>query len=157
MTANIRFASFVAAVERRHLEALVFFNATQQRVLNGIVDAIEKFGAPEIVEEGDKLRVRVAGNPEAQSLFAVDAVSGRPLGMAVYLRSDLESMAVLHLGIAEEFTTDGPRSGEHLLLRLVRELHRSSRRLKGVRRMEVLYLSGRNGKRGRAGTSKTLL
>jgi hypothetical protein len=157
MTANIRFASFVAAVERRHLEALVFFNATQQRVLNGIVDAIEKFGAPEIVEEGGKLRVRVAGNTEAQSLFAVDAASGRPLGMAVYLRSDLESMAVLHLGIAEEFTTDGPRSGEHLLLRLVRELHRSSRRLKGVRRMEVVYLSGRNGKRGRAGTSKTLL
>lgn len=157
MTAKIRFASFVAAVERSHLEALVFFNASQQRVKNGIVDAIEKFGPPEIIEEGGKLRVSVTGNTAAQSLFAVDASSGRPLGMAVYLRSDLENMAVLHLGIAEEFTTHGPRSGDHLLFRLLRELHRCSRRLKGVRRMEVVYLSGRNGKRGRAGASKTLL
>ena len=149
MVAKIRFGSFVAALERSQLEAVVFFNASQRRVLNGIVDAIEKFGPPEIVEDDGKLRVRVSGNAEAQSLFAIDAASGRPLGVAVYLRSDLENIAVLHIGIAEEFTTDGPRSEEHLLFRLLRELWRCSRRLKGVRRMEVVYLSGRNGIRGR--------
>ena len=156
MTAKIRFASFVAAVERSHLEALVFFNASQERVLNGIIDAIEKFGPPEIVEDEDKLRVRVRGKAEAQSLFAVDAASGRPLGIAVYLRSDLENIAVLHLGIAEEFTTDGLRSDEHLLFRLLRELRRCSRRLKGVRRMEVVYQSGR-GMRRRSGPRNTPL
>jgi hypothetical protein len=155
MAAKIRFASFVAAVERSHLEALVFFNASQQRVHDGIIDAIEKFGPPEIVAEEDKLRVRVRGEAEVQSLFAVDAASGRPLGIAVYLRSDLENIAVLHIGIAEEFTTDGPRSDEHLLFRLLRELRRCSRRLKGVRRMEVVYLSGRNGSKGRGGIRKT--
>jgi hypothetical protein len=157
MAAKIRFTSFVEAVERSNLEALVFFNASQDRVLNGIIDAIEKFGPPEIIEEGAKLRVRVAGNAEAQSLFAIDAMSGRPVGIAVYLRSDLESMAVLHLGIAEEFATAGPRSGEHLLFRLLRELQRCSRRLKGVRRMEVVYMSGRNGPKGRAGIRKAPL
>lgn len=157
MAAKIRFTSFVEAEERSNLEALVFFNAIQDRVLSGIIDAIKKFGPPEIVEEGAKLRVRVTGNAEAQSLFAVDAASGRPLGIAVYLRSDLESMAVLHLGIAEEFATDGPRAGEHLLFRLLRELRRCSRRLKGVRRMEVVYLSGRNGAKGRSGIRKSPL
>jgi hypothetical protein len=156
MTAKITFASFVAAVERRHLEALVFFNASQDRVLNGIISAIEKFGPPEIVEAEDKLRVRVRGKAEAQSLFAIDAASGRPLGIAVYLRADLENIAVLHIGIAEEFTTDGPRSGEYLLFRLLRELRRCSRRLKGVRRIEVVYQSGR-GMRRRAGIRNTSL
>ena len=145
------------AVQRSHLEALVFFNASQKRVLNGIIDAIEKFGPPEIVEDRGRLRVRVSGKTEAQSLFAIDQASGRPLGIVVYLRSDLENISVLHLGIAEEFATDGPRSGEHLLFRLLRELRRCSRRLKGVRRMEVVYLSGRNETRGRASTRKMLL
>lgn len=150
MSAKIRFASFVEAAQRSHLEELVFFNASQDRVLSGIIDAIEKFGPPEIVEESGKLRVRVRDNAEAQSLFAVDVASGRPLGIAVYLRSDLENMVVLHLGVAREFTSEGPRSGEHLLSRLLRELRRCSRRLKGVRRLEVVYLSRRNGSRGRA-------
>jgi len=150
MSAKIRFASFVAAAQRRALEELVFFNTSQDRVLNGILDAIEKFGPPEIVEEDGKLRVRVRGNSEAQSLFAVDTASGQPLGIAVYLRSDLENMVVLHLGVAREFTQEGPRAGEHLLFRLLRELHRCSRRLKGVRRLEVVYQSRRNGLRGRA-------
>ncbi|MEQ1579370.1 MAG: hypothetical protein ABL964_02170 [Steroidobacteraceae bacterium] len=157
MAAKIRFTSFVEAVERGNLEALVFFNASQDRVLDGIIEAIDKFGPPEIVEEGAKLRVRVTGKAEAQSLFAIDAVSGRPLGIAVYLRSDLENIAVLHLGIAEEFAANGPLSGEHLLFRLLRELRRCSRRLKGVRRMEVIYLSGRNGPKARAGIRKTPL
>lgn len=156
MAPSIRFASYVECSQRSHLESLVFFNASQQRVLDGIIDSIEKFGPPEIVEEDGRLRVRVTGKTEAQSLFAVDPVTGRPLGMAVYLRSDLENMAVLHLGIAEEFTTEGPRSGEHLLSRLLRELRRCSRRVKGVRRMEVLYFSGRNGLRVRPSGRKIL-
>jgi hypothetical protein len=156
MALRIRFTSYVESSQRSHLESLVFFNASQQRVLDGIIDSIEKFGPPEIVEEDGRLRVRVTGKTEAQSLFAVDPVTGRPLGMAVYLRSDLENMAVLHLGIAEEFTTEGPRSGEHLLSRLLRELRRCSRRVKGVRRIEVLYLSGRNGNRIRPSGRKIL-
>jgi hypothetical protein len=154
MNAVIRFAAHVAVNQRSSLEALVFFNARQQRVLPGIVDAIEKFGAPEIVVEGDRLRVRLGELSEVQSLFAVDSESGRPLGIAIYLRSDLESITVLHLGIAEEFTAEGSQAQEHLLLRLLAELRRCSRRVKGVRRLELFYLAGRKGTRGRNVTRK---
>lgn len=149
MTPAIRFTSYVTAAQQNALEALVFFNSAQQSVIGGIVRSIEKFGPPEIVHEGDRLRVRVGGETDAQSLFAVDGDTGRPLGMAIYVRRDVESIVVLHLGIAEEFTSAGVHAQQHLLMRLVWEVRRCIRRLKGVRRMEFAYLSGRNGARRR--------
>jgi hypothetical protein len=50
---------------------------------------------------------------------------------------------VVHIGVAAEFASGGKRANEQLLLRLLRELRRSSRRIKGVERFELFYLSGR--------------
>jgi hypothetical protein len=111
-------------------------------VAESIVDAVERFGPLEIVDEGERLRVRVAGLPEAQCLFAVEPQTGRPVGVAVFARPDFQHMIVVHLGIAAEFAAGGKRANEQLLLRLVRELRRCGRRIKGVRRFELLY-SGR--------------
>jgi len=141
---SIAFTSSVPPIHRGSLEMLVYFNAGQSRVVDGIVDAVERFGPPEIVADGERLRVRVAGLPEAQSLFAVEAATGRPLGVAVYARSDFQHMIVVHLGISAEFASGGIRSHEQLLLRLLRELRRCSRQIKGVRRFELLYASGRS-------------
>lgn len=141
--APIAFASHVATAHRPALEMLVYFNAGQNRVADGIVDAVERFGPPEIVCDGDRLRVIVTGLQEAQSLFAIDALTGKPLGVAVYARPDFQHMIVVHLGIAAEFASGGSRANEQLLLKLLRELRRSSRRIKGVRHFELFYLSGR--------------
>jgi len=143
MATAIVFASHVAANKRSSLEALVYFNTCQSRVADGIVDAVERFGPLEIVQDGERLRVRVGGLPEAQSLFAIEPTTGRPIGIAVYARPDLQHITVVHLGVAGEFASGGLRSGEQLLLRLLRELRRSSRRIKGVRHFELFYLSGR--------------
>lgn len=140
---SIAFTSHVPELHRGTLEMLVYFNAGQSRVADGIVDAVERFGPLEIVSENERLRVRVNGLAEAQSLFAVEASTGRPLGVAVYARPDFQHMIVVHLGIAAEFASGGKRAHEQLLLRLLRELRRSSRRIKGVESFELLYLSGR--------------
>jgi hypothetical protein len=147
----IVFTSHVAQLHRGTLEMLVYFNAGQSRVADGIVDAVERFGPLEIVTEGEHLRIRVNGLPEAQSLFAVEAATGRPLGVAVFARPDFQHMIVVHLGIAAEFASGGKRAHEQLLLRLLRELRRNSRRIKGVQSFELLYLAGRsrNGMRHR--------
>src|SRR5688572_3899988 len=139
MGESIAFESRVRHEHRRSLERLLFFNGCQNRVLHGIVAAIERYGPPEIVADGEFLRVRVAKQPDVQTLFAIDAASGRPIGVAVYLRADLEHVTVLHLGISEEYCAGGPQAATRLPLRLMRELRRSSRRLKGVRRLHVLY------------------
>jgi hypothetical protein len=150
MGGSIRFESRVRASQRRALEALVFFNRCQERVAEGIVDAVKHFGPPEIVIEEQHLRVRVAGLPEAQSLFAVDPESGEPLGVAVFVRADFEHVTVLHLGVREDFAAGGPRAQEQLLLRLLKELRRSSLRVKGVRHVELFYGSSRSSARSRA-------
>ena len=105
----------------------------------GIVDVIDRYGSPEICAEGDWLRVRLSGLPDVQSLFAIEALTGRPIGVAVYVRADLEHVTVLHVGLREEYCSGGERDGLNLLLRLLKEIRRSARRVKGVRRLSVLY------------------
>jgi hypothetical protein len=135
----VTFASRVAHEHRPTLERLLFFNRCQDRVARGIVDVIDRFGPPEIQPDGEWLRVQVAGLSGVQSLFALEATSGRPIGVAVYMRADLEHVTVLHVGLSEEFCAGGEREGLRLLLRLLKEIRRSSRRVKGVRRLSVLY------------------
>jgi hypothetical protein len=143
MSATIEFKSHVPVTQRQALEALMFFNSCQDRVSASIANAIEKFGAPEIVADRDRLKIHMKDLPDVQSLFAIDSKSGRPVGMAIYVRQDVEHVTVMHLGIAAEFATGGPRAGEQLLLRLLREVRRSTRRVKGVRRLELYYATGR--------------
>lgn len=146
MSASVRFVSRIPVSQRRALESLVFFNPCQERVVDGIVEAIENFGPPEIVDDDEFLRVRVGGVPEAQALFGVDELTGEPLAVAIFVRTDLENVTVLHVGVRADFASGGARSQEKLLLRLIRELRRSSLRLKGVRRVDVYYGSTRTTK-----------
>lgn len=140
---KIEFKSHVPVAQKRALEALLYFNSCQERVSACIADAIEKFGAPEIVADRDRLRIHVKDLPDVQSLFAIDTDTGRPVGVAVYARQDIEHVTVVHIGITAEFASGGLRAGEQLLLKLLREVRRSTRRVKGVRRLELFYGSGR--------------
>ena len=139
MTDKIEFKSHVSVNQRIALEGLVFFNSCQERVAACIADAVATFGAPEIVADRDRLRIQIGDVNEAQSLFAVEKSTGRPVGVAVYVRADLEHITVMHLGISAEYASGGPRADEQLLLRLLREVRRSTRRVKGVRRLELYY------------------
>jgi hypothetical protein len=139
MREPVTFTSKVAIEHRPTLERLLFFNGCQNRVARGIADAIDRYGSPEIQPDGEWLRVRLAGLADVQSLFAVETTTGRPIGVALYMRADLEHVTVLHLGLSEEYCAGGEREGLNLLLRLMKEIRRSSRRVKGVRRLSVLY------------------
>ena len=139
MREPVTFTSKVAIEHRPTLERLLFFNGCQNRVARGIADVIDRYGSPEIKPDGEWLRVRLAGLADVQSLFAVETTTGRPIGVAVYMRADLEHVTVLHLGLSEEYCAGGEREGLNLLLRLMKEIRRSSRRVKGVRRLNVLY------------------
>jgi hypothetical protein len=143
MTAGIEFKSHVSADQRSALEALLFFNSCQGRVSDCIADAVEQFGVPELVADGNRLRIQIKDLHEVQSLFAIEAASGRPVGVSVYMRPDFEHITVMHVSIAAEYASGGQRAQCQLLLRLLREVRRNARRVKGVRRLELYYLKGR--------------
>lgn len=135
----VTFTSRVARDHRSALERLLFFNGCQSRFAHQIAHAIDRYGPPEIREQEGWLRVSVGGHGDVQSLFAVEPETGRPIGVAVYMRSDVEHVTVLHLGLSEEYCAGGRRAEARLLLRLMKEIRRSSRRVKGVRRLQVAY------------------
>jgi hypothetical protein len=156
MKADIEFSSHVARTHRVALEALMFFNSCQERVAECIAHAVDEFGYPEIVADGDRLRIRIGDVNGAQSLFAVESATGRPVGVAVYARPDLEHITVMHLGIAAPYASGGPRAPEQLLLRLLREVRRSTRRMKGVQSLELYYVRGRGQRQSWREPSKAL-
>lgn len=156
MNASIEFRSHVPSQRRSQLEALLFFNSCQDRVSDCIATAVERFGAPEIVASGDRLRIHMKNMDDVQSLFAIEQGTGRPVGVAVYTRQDIEHVTVMHVGIAAEYASGGPKANAQLLLRLLREVRRSTRRMKGVRRLELFYASRRMGPRWREPTKAAL-
>ncbi len=129
--------SKLATRQRPALEQLLFFNANQHRVRDGIEQSIATYGVPEIYEKDGCLRIRVGEVAGVQTLFAVTA-AGRPRGVAVFVRPADERLVVLHLGVeprlGRTFDADTP-----VLLRLMHEIRGTARRTRGVHRIELVY------------------
>jgi hypothetical protein len=141
MTRHVTFTSRLPLADRGALEALLFFNSGQHQVRDGIEVAIRHYGPPEIVEQGDSLRVQVSGLSEVQTLFAVahHGTLQRPVGAVVYVRETVERFTIVHLVVAEDFAAGGPNAAEHVLLRLLQEIRRVARRTGGIREIELAY------------------
>ncbi len=141
ITRQVTFVSSLPAEHHHQLEALLFFNGRQDRVRHGIVTAIDRYGPPEIVNDGNALRVRVGGPSEAQCLFALEREGkvSRPVGLILYVRDSFERITVLHLVVAEAYAAGGPHAKYNLLLRLVQAVKRVARCTSGIRHVELIY------------------
>ena len=60
----------------------------------------------------------------------------------MYLRISSEEIVVLHIGVAEAYCRSR-RSGLEVVSALVRTVRAAARRLRGVERLTMLYLQGR--------------
>src|SRR5271170_8473992 len=130
--ASIGITSKLAADQRSALEQLLFFNVNQHRVRVGIQQSIDTYGVPEIYEHDGGLRVRVGDVAGVQTLFAVSE-EGRPLGVAVFVRSAHERFAVLHLGVDPGLSAT-PDVNTRVLLKLMHEIRSTARRTRSEER-----------------------
>src|SRR5580692_2423623 len=135
--ASIGITSKLAAEQRPALEQLLFFNVNQHRVRVGIQQSIDTYGVPEIYEEDGGLRVRVGDIAGVQTLFAISD-AGRPVGVAVFVRSAHERFAVLHLGVDPRLSLTADQS-TRVLLKLMHEIRSTARRTRGVDCIELVY------------------
>lgn len=135
------FSSVLPESRYDELADLVFFNREQDRVRAGIIDAIERYGVPELVTRSGALRFTVGSLGEVQSLYALDSGTrrGRLVGVMLYARTTPGKIVLLHIGVAPEYSSRGPRSGSLLALRLIEQLKKLGRAIKGVTTIEVLY------------------
>jgi hypothetical protein len=141
---NLLFSSRLAASYRGELESLLFFNPHQQVLSPHIVELVEKYGAPRIVEQGGCLRLGVGEALDVQSLYALaeNGESSDLVGALIYTRSDPETLLLLHIAVKEDYAAAGQRARELVTLRLMAKLREIARQLKGVRSISVLYAPG---------------
>jgi hypothetical protein len=137
LSGSIGITSRLPTNQRAALEQLLFFNVNQHRVRVGIQQSIETYGVPEIYEQDGGLRVRVGDIAGVQTLFAISDL-GRPLGVAVFVRSAHERFAVLHLGVEPRLSAT-PEINTRVLLKLMHEIRSAARRTHGVDRIELVY------------------
>jgi hypothetical protein len=137
LSGSIGITSKLPADQRTALEQLLFFNVNQHRVRLGIQQSIETYGVPEIFEQDGGLRIRVGDIDGVQTLFAVSDM-GRPVGVAVFVRSAHERFAVLHL-VLEPHLSLTPDLNTRVLLKLMHEIRGAARRTHGVDRIEFVY------------------
>lgn len=145
MTYEITVKSRLPATMRGQLEALLFFNQGQHRIRQAIEATIERYGAPEVIEDCGSLRIQVAGVPDAQTLFAIHEEGGlaRPVGVVVYVRDSFERITVVHVSVAGDYAFGGLYAGERVLPHLLQQIRQVARRTSGIRLVEVAYRRNR--------------
>jgi hypothetical protein len=138
------FRSSLPTVYRDALEQLVFFNPRQRIAEAGITQAVDLYGTPTVEDDGKGLRVVVGKRADAQCLFALAQGEGEPklAGMVMYLRVSRQEVVVLHIGVSEAFCRSR-RAGLEVVSALVRTVRTAARRLRGVERLTMVYLRGR--------------
>ena len=122
------------------LEHVLFFNAHQTDVRTGIVDAIERYGPPEIVRGEGRIRVTMPACPHSQCLFAtVDTPEACGLlGLALYVRDALDAITVLHVAVSDDIVADDG-ADPLVAVRLVQKIREVGQCLRGVKWVRLLY------------------
>jgi hypothetical protein len=122
---SLVFSSKLAKKYKDNLEELLFFNPQQTKIRSKLVEIIEKYGVPVMVVDGDSISVAIEGLEGVQTLFAFWKEIGRPelIGAMIYVRISLDTLLVLHMGVAEEFSS-------------------YAKKIKGISIIEVLYGQG---------------
>lgn len=119
----------------------MFFNPSQSRVREGIINSLAKFGHPRLEESGDNLVVRV-GDSDAQTLFAYDLDSKNtdPIGMVAYLRTSPSEIAIMHLAVNEKYALQSRKKGDlGLGITLIEKVKEIASRIVGVERIIFFY------------------
>ncbi|HEY3932943.1 MAG TPA: hypothetical protein VGM58_11325 [Verrucomicrobiae bacterium] len=137
---NFIFSSKVSKQSRAALEELMFFNPRQFRAREGIVNSLEKFGHPRLVEANDGLSVRVADH-EVQTLFVFDKdrLGNDPIGVVVFLRTSPAEVAIMHVAVHPNYSLQGEHVGIGLGIVLVEKVKEIAARIAGVKQVIFFY------------------
>jgi hypothetical protein len=138
---KIRVSSVLPVSYRDELERIVFFNQEQQIVTAALLDSVNRYGIPMIVEENGCLRFRVNAFGILQSLYAFDDTTepAQLVGVAMFVRDAPASIVVLHLAVHEDYTSRGKWSEASVVIRLVDAIRNASLRTHGIETLKIFY------------------
>jgi hypothetical protein len=139
--------TFTSVLDRRHrreLERLLFLNPGQHRVRSAILEAVESYGIPRVVDEHRRLRVKLDSGRQVQTLFAMShtGLRSRLAGVIVFTRLDW-TMLLLHMAVTSDYAFRGIHGGQRLALELVERVRTIARQVKGVRGVRLILGNGK--------------
>ena len=127
---------------RNQLENILFFNSLQNNYIESISHSISLFGEPKVLISGESLRVEIDGIPNVQTIFALTSDKKTLAGIIIYLRTDQDNIAILHVGVIGEYSSLGIYAKGMLVPKLIQNIIRIARTIKGVTVVTLMY--GRN-------------
>ncbi len=141
--AAFAFSSTLPLEHREEAERILFFNLQQEKVKDGIRVVSETYGLPKLVADasGERLHMTVSKEVAVQTLFVTVrgiGMAAGPVGAIVFTRED-NALIALYMAVHEDFSAMGPHAGEHLMLKMLKELEGIARRVRGVDTLK-LYL-----------------
>ena len=115
-------------------------NPRQHRVRDGIVQSLERFGHPQVVDTPAGLGLRI-GKSEAQTLFAFDRdrLADAPVGIVIFLRTSPAEMTVLHVAVHADYALQGTHGGAGLGVALVDKVREIAAKIAGIQRVVFFY------------------
>ena len=139
---EIVFSSMLSRSFYQDLQNLLFFNMNQGKVAADLVRIVERYGAPRIKVVDDRLRVVTDSLTPVQTLFVLDGEgsAARLIGIIVYTREG-DTLTVLYCAVLQDYCASRSEAEQPLFLRIVSELCKVGRRIKGVGSITV-FLRG---------------
>ena len=122
----------------------MFFHPEQGEHTASINAAIEAYGFPKILQEEDFLRIGIAGL-DVQTLYAFVARGSiqELAGVVVYTRSSDDTLVLLHMAVKPEFSFSSGYRNELVLPRMLVQLRAIAKRIKGIKRLSIVYADHR--------------
>lgn len=137
----LHYTSILKSEFNEELEQLMFFNPGQHTFHDGILASIEQFGSPSVYIDNGCLRVKVEKLDEVQTLYALD--DGVPVGVLVYSRVTPEHLTVIYIAVDHDYSPGGKHADQLLVMRMLKLLRKSARRIKGVETIRIIRSSHR--------------
>ena len=143
---KLQFTSVLDISHKAELEELLFVHPQQERYAAGIVNRVEKHGAPKIMVRQDRLRVEFPGAADIQTLYAVmgNLFLQELVGIVNYTRTPEGALVIIHIAVKEAYTQQGAKSGQQVTLLLIQALCRIAQQIQGVQSVQLGYKHSHN-------------
>jgi hypothetical protein len=137
---RVRLCAELSAEWKEPVEELLFFNPQQALLGKKILETIHAFGLPRILSRHGRLNIELGDSTAPGVLFALVGAGEEEhlAGLLLFLRKNA-GLLCLHVSVAEDYVSRGPRASLRVAMRLFDELRKIGTRIAGVNHIEVYY------------------
>lgn len=140
---SIYFRSKLPLKYKSELERIFYFNIYQKNHLKKIDEAVEVFGIPHLILNGNYVHFTFNKVPAFQVLYAFDDEdeNAHLLGVIIFYSDVPTNIKIMHIAVDENCSSRGEFREETIVARLIDEVRKISLALKSIKTLTLPYCS----------------